>query len=164
MASAVVGNYMSSEGNRPSDDELTENFLSHEGQFDEVVEMLTADRRTLRLESDKVIDLKSLSILLPSAARMDVYRGLLQQISVADLRYFPGTGKVILLLKPGEEDAWGSSKSYVYLPDGEPQPLIQQHGYYWRGPALTFLTGDWRIRGNWFVHYNMAISLRFSPN
>lgn len=163
IASAVVANYVSSERNGPSDAELTANFLSHEVQFNEVEEMLTSDRRTLRLGSDKVIDLKSLTALLPRAERMGAYRSLLRQISVADLRYFPGSGEAILLLKPGERDTWGSSESYVYLPHDEPRPVVQHRSYYWRGPGLTFVTEDRRIRGHWFVHYNAAISLGFSP-
>lgn len=163
MALAAVANYMSGGRSRPGDEELTANFLSHEAQFDEVAEMLTSDGRSLRLRSGNAVDLKSLSVLLPRASRMQAYRRLLQQISAADFRYFPGTGKVILLLEPGAKGTWGSSKSYLRLPHGEPQPVVQRSGYYWHGPGLTFLTGDRRIKGDWFVHYDVAISLGFSP-
>jgi hypothetical protein len=159
----AVANYMSGGTSRPGDAELTANFLSHEVQFDEVAEMLTSDGRSLRLRSGNSVDLKSLSVLLPRASRMGAYRRLLQQISAADFRYFRGTGKVILLLKPGAKGARGSSKSYLYLPHGEPQPVVRHSSYYWRGPGLTFLTENRRIKGDWFVHYDVAISLGFSP-
>lgn len=163
MAAAVVTDYTSNESSMPSDEDLTANFLSHKVEFNEIEAMLTSDRRTLRLGGDKVIDLKGLAALAPSAARMDTYRRLLRQISVADLRYFPSSGEVILIPEPGERDSWVSSKSYIYLPYGEPQPTVQHRDYPWRGPGLTFLTGDRRITGNWLVHYNAVTPLGVSP-
>jgi hypothetical protein len=163
LALTLVAGYSVNRRNQPSDEELTANFLSHESKFDELVEMLDSDRRSLRLGARESIDLAELSAVLVSAARRDAYKGLLQQISVADLRYFPGSGKVILLPAAGQTNIEGSSKSYVYMMGGQPQPVIAHHGYYYRGPGVYFVTGDRQIKGPWFIHYDTMIALAFSP-
>jgi len=163
LALAMFADYSINRRNQPSDEELTENFLSHEAQFDELLEMLDSDRRSVPLEGGESIDLSGLSAVLASAARTDLYKGLLRQIRVADLRYFPGSGKVVLLPAAGQTNVEGSSKSYVYMMGGQPQPVVAHHGYYLRGPAVYFVTGDRHVKGAWFIHYDTMIALAFSP-
>lgn len=163
LAVTLVADYRVSRSNQPGDEELTANFRSHEAKFDELVEMLDSDRRSLPLGGGESIDLAGLSAVLASAARTDAYKDLLRQISVADLRYFPGCGKLVLLPAAGQTDIEESSKSYVRMMSGCLQPVIAHHGLYWRGPGVYFLAGDRRVKGSWFIHYDTMIALGFSP-
>jgi hypothetical protein len=160
---ALLATYTVNQQNQPGDEELASNFLSHQAAFEELVEMLLLDCRDLRLERGEVNDLKMLSTALDNARRVDKYKDLLKQISIAELRYFPSSGRLILLPDGAHRTGKGSSKSYVYLPDGLPEPLVKHHGYYLRGPGVSFLTGDRRIKGDWYIHYDTMITLAFSP-
>ena len=149
--------------NQRSDEELSENLLAHEAKFNELVEMLGSDCRSLPPGAGESIDFAGLSAVVTSAARMEIYKRLLRQISVADLRYFPGSGKLILLPATAQTNIAGSSKSYAYMVGGQPQPVVAHHGYNWRGPGVYLLTGDRRIKGFWFIHYDTMMTLGFSP-
>jgi hypothetical protein len=149
--------------NQPSDEELSENLLTHETKFNELVEMLASDCRSLPPGAGESIDLAGLSAVVTSAARMDIYKRLLRQIFVADLRYFPGSGRLILLPIAAQTNIHGSSKSYAYIVGGQPQPVVAHHGYNWRGPGVYFVTGDRRVKGFWFIHHDTMITLAFSP-
>jgi len=161
-ALAVLATCEVDPGNRPGDAELTANFLSHETTFNELVQMLDGDRRTLALEGETPIDVAALSRLGASAARAQTYSGLLRQISVADLRYFPDSGKLILL-PDRQANLPRPSKSYLYLPHAQPQPVVRHHGYNWRGPGVYVVTGDRPLKGSWFIHYDTVIQVAFSP-
>jgi hypothetical protein len=132
-------------------------------QFNELVAMLDSDCRSLTTAAGESIDLAGLSAVVTSAARKDIYERLLRQISVADLRYFPGSGRLILLPAAAPTDIQGSSKSYVYMAGGQQQPVVAHPGYNWRGPGVHFLTGDRRVEGFWYIHYDSMITLAFSP-
>jgi len=97
------------------------------------------------------------------AARKDTYKRLLRQISVADLRYFPGSGRLLLLPAAAQTNIQGSSKSYAYMAGGQQQPVVAHQGYNWRGPGLRVLTGDRQVEGFWFIHYDTVITLAFAP-
>jgi hypothetical protein len=159
----LLAAYTVDQQNQPGDGELVNNFLSHQAAFEELVEMLGFDCRALRRERRDVKNLEMLSRVVDSTGRMDIYRDLLQRISVADLRYFPNSGKLILLPIAAHRTAKGSSKSYEYLPEGRPDRFVQRHGYYWRGPGVYFLTDDRRIKGDWYIHHDMMITVSFSP-
>ena len=88
----VLSTHVANQENHPSDEELAANFFSHEARFDELVQMLTTDYPRLAAKGDAGIDLTTVASLATNAARSGVYRGLLQQISVEDLRYFPTPG------------------------------------------------------------------------
>jgi hypothetical protein len=163
VALTTVATHAINQRNQPSDEELSENLLAHETKFNELVEMLDSDCRSLPPAAGESIDLAGLSAVVTSAARKDMYKRLLRQISVADLRYFPGSGRLILLPAAAQTNIQGSSKSYVYMAGGQPQPVVAHHGYNWRGPGLHFLTGDRRVEGFWFIHYDTTITLAFSP-
>ena len=160
---ALLAAYTVNQQNQPGDEQLASNFLSHQAVFEELLEMLLLDCRDLRLERGEVTDLKMLSTALDSARRVDMYKDLLKQISIADLRYFPRSGRLILLPDGANRTGKSWSKSYVYLPDGLSEPLVKHHGYYMRGPGVSLLTGDRRIKGDWYIHYDTMITLAFSP-
>jgi hypothetical protein len=149
--------------NLPSDQELSANLLAHETKFNELVAMLDTDCRSLPPGAGESIDLAGLSAVVTSAARKDTYERLLRQISVADLHYFPGSGRLILLPAGAQPNIQGSSKSYVYMAGDQQQPVVAHHGYNWRGPGLHYLTGDRRVEGFWYIHYDTMITLAFSP-
>lgn len=148
--------------NRPSDAQLRSNFLSHEAAFEDLVRMLDRDKPTLAAGRTAVIDLSALAGLGTSAARTGRYRRLLRRISVADFRYFTDSGKLILV-PDGQQDLRRPSKSYLYLPHGQPQPFVQDHGYDWRGPGIYLVTGDRPLRGPWFIHHDMTMELAGLP-
>jgi hypothetical protein len=150
------------QGNRPSDAALTTDFFAHEAAFDALVRMLVADHPATAAKGAAAIDLQTLARPDMSAARFATYRRLLQQISVANLRYFPDSGKLILL-PDGEEDLERPSESYVYLPHAQPQSFVQHHGYYLHGPGMDILTGDRQLKGPWFIRHEVTIEVAVTP-
>lgn len=159
---AVLSTGYVNQGAEQSDQELTANFFSHETRFDELVQMLTADRSRLAAQGKTSIDLATVARRGTSVARLRRYRGLLQQISVEDFRYFPDSGKLVLAPN-GRGIPKRPSKSYLYLPRAQPQSLAQYHGYTWRGPAVYVLTGDRPLKGSWFIHHDSAVAVAISP-
>jgi len=130
------------QANHPGDAELTANFLAHEAAFDQVVQMAPTDRR--------------------SPAGSSAYRHLLQQISVADVRYHPDSGE-LMLVPNGEENQERPSESYVYLPNGRPESFIQHHGYYLHGPGADIVTSDSRLKGSWFIRHELTMQVAVTP-
>ena len=159
----TVATHTINQRDQPSDEQLSENLLAHVTKFNELVQMLDSDCRSLPPGAGESIDLAGLSAVVTSTTRKDTYKRLLRQISVSDLRYFPGSGRLILLPAAAQTSIQGSSKSYVYMAGAQPQPVVAHHGYNWRGPGLHFLTGDRRVEGPWFIHYDTMITLAFSP-
>ena len=159
---AVLATGHVDQGNRPSDQELTANFFSHEARFDELVQMLTADRPRLAAKGRTSVDLATMARLGTSVARFEMYRGLLRQISVEDLRYFPDSGKLVLALN-SQDVRERPAKSYLYLPRAQPQSLAPYHGYTWRGPGVYILTGDRPLKGSWFIHHDGAVAVAITP-
>jgi len=149
--------------NEPSDAELSENLAAHEIQFNELVAMLTLDCRGVSAGAGESLDLRAVSEVVTDVARKDTYTRLLREISVADLRYFPDSGKLILVPADAHTDIWGSSKSYAYWAGGQPQPIVAHHGYNPRGTGSYVLTGDRRVKGSWFIHYDTVIRLGVAP-
>jgi hypothetical protein len=134
--------YDVNQADRPSDAELTANFLAHEAAFDRLVQMLSTDRG--------------------SVAGKGAYRRLLQQISVADLHYFADSGKIILV-PDGEENRERPSESYVYLPNAQPDSFIQHHGYYMHAPGVDTVTRDSRLKGSWFIRHEITMEVAVTP-
>ena len=132
---SIFGGHEINQGNQPSDEELTANFFTHEATFDELAAM---------------------------PVRPETYRSLLRQISVADLRYFPESGELILI-PDGQENLQHPSKSYVYLPHAQPQSFAEHHIYYWRGPGVNIVTGDLPLKGDWFIRHDMTIAVAVTP-
>lgn len=147
---------------QPSDRQLTTSFFSHRAKFDELVQMLATDRSSLAAKGAAAVDLATMTRLDANGIRFGMYRGLLQQISVGDLRYFPGSGKLILV-PDGRKSLQPPSKSYLYLPHGRPESLVPYYGYDWRGPAMYILTDDRPLKGGWYIHHDMTIEVAIPP-
>lgn len=147
---------------QPSDEELAANFSSHEAGFAELVEMLTADSQHPAAKGEASIDLATVARLTTSATRFRAYEGLLRQIAVHDFRYFPDSGKLVLV-PDGEGNPEQPSKSYLYLPHAHPQTLTRYHGYMWRGPGSYIVAGDHRLKESWFIHHDMTVKVAISP-
>jgi hypothetical protein len=162
LALSVLDTYDVNQGNQPTDEVLTTNFVAHEAAFDELVQMLSADHASLAAKGAAVVDLTTLAGLDTNAVRSRMYRRLLQQISVADLRYFPGSGKLILV-PDGQENLERPSKFYLYLPRARPQSFVQHHAYYWRGPGVDILTGDRPLKGLWYIRHELTIEVAVIP-
>lgn len=159
---AVFATYDVNQESQPSDEALTANFFSHEARFDELVQMLAADHPSPTAAGAAGIDLATVAGLDEDAARLRMYRGLLRQISVADLRYFPDSGKLVLV-PDGQKNLERPSKSYLYLPHAQPQSLVQFHGYDWRVPGIYIRTGDRPLKGSWFIHHDMTMEVAVAP-
>jgi hypothetical protein len=148
--------------NEPSDEALTTNFLSHEARFDELARMLASDHLSAAAKGATGIDLAAVARLDENPARVTLYSGLLRQISVVDFRYFPDSGRLILM-PDGQDSLKGPSKFYLYLPHGRPQPLLPYYGADWRVPGIYILTGDRRLGGSWFIHHEMTMEVAVPP-
>jgi hypothetical protein len=145
--------------NRATEEDLAANFRANEAHFAELIDLLAEDRERLRLEP---IDLAALSHDLP-AARARIYEELLGRIAVADIRYFTASGELILLPEGGPANTNAAPRWYRYLPQGEPEPIAQHHGYAWRGPGMYSLSGDRPLESRWFIHHNKLVEVAFAP-
>lgn len=159
---AVSATYEVNRKNEPSDEALTTNFLSHEARFDELVRMLASDQLSAAAIEATGIDRATGARLDENPARVTVYSGLLRQISVVDFRYFPDSGRLILV-PDGQDNLEGPSKFYLYLPHGQPQPLVPYYGSDWRTPGIYILTGDRQLRGSWFIHHEKTMQVAVPP-
>jgi hypothetical protein len=159
---SVFGTYDVNQRSQPGDEALTTDFFAHEAAFDELVRMLSTDYPGLAAKRAGAIDLATIARLGTKSVRFGIYGRLLQQISVADLRYFPDSGKLILV-PDGGENLEEPSKYYVYLPHAQPQAFAQHHAYYWRGPGVAILTGDLPLRAGWFIRHDMTIEVAVTP-
>jgi hypothetical protein len=159
---SVFSTYDVNQRSEPSDEALTTDFFAHEAAFDELVRMLSTDYPSLARKGAGAIDLATIARLDTKSVRFGIYRRLLQQISVADLRYFPDSGKLVLV-PDGRENLQEPSKYFVYLPHAQPQAFVQHHAYYWRGPGVDILTGDLPLRAGWFIRHDMTIEVAVTP-
>jgi hypothetical protein len=146
----------------PSEEELIAIFISHEADFEELAQMLDSDRARLLLGGETV-ELSELGTTGVSPPRIGHYDSLLRKIGVKSFRYFPRSGNIILPVSDTGDSRPGCSKSYRYLPRAQPEPLGYHRGYAWRGPGIYILTGDRRIKGQWFVHHDTTLGIGFSP-
>jgi hypothetical protein len=140
LSFGVLGTYDVNQRDRRSDEELTAEFFAHEAVFDELVKVLAAG----------------------PGGNAEIYKRLLRQISVADARYFPDSGKLILV-PDGQENLEPPSRFYVYLPHGQPQSFLQNHGYYWRGPGVDIVTRDLPLKAGWYIRHDTTIEVAVTP-
>jgi hypothetical protein len=146
----------------PSEEELIATFLSHQADFLELVQMLDSDHGRLSLTGEAV-ELSDLETAGASATRIGHYESLLRRIDVKSFRYIPRSGNIILAVSERSGSRPGCSMSYRYLPRDEPQRLVYHRGYGLRGPGIVVLTGDRRMKGQWFIHHDTTLGVGFSP-
>jgi hypothetical protein len=162
VAAAIVAlsAYSAARVSRPTDEELTARFLLHEADFQALLQMLDSDRRKLPT-GDGPFDVADL--VAAGAARQGDYQVLLAKIDATDVRYFPRSGNLVLTVAQSGEHFTDTKKSYLYLSHEQPQPLLHHPSYAWRGPGIYFVTGDHRIKGQWFIHHDGTVVVAFAP-
>jgi hypothetical protein len=156
----ALSGYSAARGSHPTDDELTARFLSHEADFHALVQMLDSDRGILPL-ADGPFGLAEL--VAAGAARKGDYATLLAKIDATNIRYFPRSGNVVLPVAQSDNHFADTKKSYLYLNREQPQPLLHHPSYAWRGPGIYFVTGDHRIKGQWFIRHDGTVAVEFAP-
>jgi hypothetical protein len=122
--------------------------------------MLDSDRRKLPL-TDEPFDLADL--VAAGASNEGDYKVLLAKIDATNVRYFPRSGNVVLPVAQPREHFTDIKKSYRYLSREQPQPFLPHPSYAWRGPGIYFVTGDHRIKGQWFIHHDGTVVIAFAP-
>jgi hypothetical protein len=156
----VVAGYSVSADGHPTDDELTARFLAHEADFQTLAIMLDSDRRRLPLRPEP-FDLADLVATGVSTARAGDYESLLARIDARNFRYFAQSGNVALPVSESGDGLPGSARSYLYLSSDQPQRFLYHRTYGWRGPGVYFVTGDYRIKGRWFIHHEGIVLVAF---
>jgi hypothetical protein len=146
----------------PSDQDLAAEFFAHQERFDELADMLNADHGVLSQTRVTAIDLPALERTL-GHSRTKQYVAILKKISVVDLRYFPASGKILLLPTGASADIEGAAKTYLHLPTGQAEPLFRHDGYHLRGPGIYLVTGDRPLRQSWFIHHNTTVNITYAP-
>ena len=163
VALTLCAGYAATARSRPSDDELTVRFFSHESDFQSLVQILESDRgRLLSLgaESYEFTDFVPTS---DGTTHLADYKVLLAKIGSANFRYFPRSGNLILPASRSGDSFAETNKSYLYLSRQEPQPLWRHQSGSWRGPGVYSVTGDQHIKGRWFIHHDGTLVVAFSP-
>ena len=161
-AFAVLAFYAADRCSQPTDDELTERFISHESDFEALAPLLDSDCRRLPPEA-KSCELTDLEASGLGAGRVADYRLRLARIGATSFSYEPGPGNLSLPVSIAGNHPGDTSKSYLYLGHQAPQPLLHHPSYALRGPGIYRLTGDHRIKGQWFIHHDGTVVVAFAP-
>jgi hypothetical protein len=147
-----------------SDEELTARFLSHESDFQSLVQSLDSDCRRMPPGAESC-ELGDLAPAGTDTARVEDYRRLLAKISATNFRYFPESGDLILPVSNSGQRFAEAGRFYLYLNHEERAHLLVhrrlRQSYGWRGPAIYFIAGDHRIKGRWFLHYDQTVVAAF---
>jgi hypothetical protein len=157
----LLASYAATRASHPTDEELTARFLSHESDFLALGSMLDSDCGRLP-HGAEVCELGDLVPAGVGAARMGDYQALLARIGATNFHYFPRSGTLDLPVSRSGDNLTETRKSYLYLSRDEPQPLLRHQSYAWRGPGIYFVTGDHRIKGNWFIHHDGTVVIAFA--
>lgn len=152
--------YSAARSSHPTDEELTARFLSHEADFQALLQMLDSDHRRMPLP-DEPFDLPDL--VAAGVARRSDYEVLLARIGATNVRCYPQSGNVVLPVSRSGAHFAETKKSYLYLSREQPKPLLQHPSYSWRGPGIYFVTGDHPIKGQWFIHHDATVVVSFAP-
>jgi hypothetical protein len=159
----MLAGYTTAARNHPTDEELTESFRSHESAFQSLVQVLDTDRgRLLSLGGDSY-EFTDLVAADAGTPHLKDYKDILARIGSANFRYFPRSGNLILPASRSGDNIADTTKAYLYLSRGEPQPLLRHQSVSWRGPGIYFFTGDRRIKGRWFIHHEGTWVVAFAP-
>jgi hypothetical protein len=158
----VLAGYSVSRGSHPTDEELTARFLSQPLEFEALRQMLDSDRGRLPLGAGP-FDLTDLVAAGASTARMGHYEAVLARIGARNFRYSPQSGNLVLPIRTSADSFANSTKSYLYLSRDDPQPLLYRRSYGWRGPGAYWVSGDYRIKGRWFIRHDGTVVVAFAP-
>jgi hypothetical protein len=156
----ALSGYSAARAGHPTDEELTARFLSREADFQALLHMLDSDGKRLPL-TDGPFDLADL--VAAGAGHKGDYKAILARIDATNVRYFPRSGNVVLSVAQSGEHFADAKKSYLYLSHDQPQALLRHPSYALRGPGIYFVTGDHRIKGQWFIHHDGTVVIAFAP-
>jgi hypothetical protein len=162
-ALVLLAGYAAAARSHPTDEELTARFLAHESNFQALAQILDSDRGRLLSLGVESFEFADFAPAGAGSAHIADYKGLLARIGATDFRYFPRSGNLILSVSRSGDNFAETRKSYLYLSHEEPQPLLHQHSYSWRGPGIYFVTGDHRIKGRWFIHHDGTVVVALAP-
>jgi hypothetical protein len=146
----------------PTDEDLAANFSEHAALFDELIHMIGADRQALWASERESVALIELDELL-GHERQQQYAEILKDMSVRDFQLELPSGDLALLPQGARGDAETATKTYLYRPQGDPEPLERYHGYGFRGPGTYLVTGDHPLSKGWSVHHRAMLQIAFSP-
>jgi len=73
-------------------------------------------------------------------------------------------GNVVVPVCEAGDCPAGATDFYLYLGDGEAEPLHARHSSGgWRGPGVYLVTGDRHIKGRWYIHHSQTMVVAFAP-
>ena len=162
-ALALYSGYSVSARSHPTDDDLIVKFLSNESDFQSLVHILEADRGSLLSLGGESYEFTDHLPTGAAAVHWADYKALLARIGLTNFRYFPRSGNLILPASMSPDNSAEIRRSYLYLVNNDPEPLLRYASDSWRGPGIHFTTGDRRIKGNWFIHHEGTLVVAFSP-
>ena len=73
------------------------------------------------------------------------------------------SGNVVIPVGAQGESPAAATRFYVYLREGQPEPLENRPSGSWRGPGVYVVTGDRHIKGQWYIHHNRTVVVAFAP-
>jgi hypothetical protein len=73
------------------------------------------------------------------------------------------SGNVVIPVGAAGESPAAATRFYVYLREGQPEPLGNRPSGSWRGPGVYVVTGDRHIKGQWYIHHNRTWVVAFAP-
>lgn len=138
---------------RPADKELAARFFAHEADFQRLLVMLHSDGGRLIGAGEPA----GLRDLVAGGANGESYRLLLATLGATDLQYFPKSGRILVRIATSDVGFTGMNKYYLYTGDGASKPSFPAQRYPVRAPGVAPTSGDFQIRGGWFVHREGAV-------
>ena len=73
------------------------------------------------------------------------------------------SGNVVIPVGAAGESPAAATRFYVYLREGQPEPLGNRPSGSWRGPGVYVVTGDRHIKGQWYIRHNRTVVVAFAP-
>jgi hypothetical protein len=135
-----------------SDDQLISNFKTHEAEFNQLLEMIRADKELLRVDNNwtKPEDPKTIGV---SDERIATYRNIFRKLDIPRGFYFyPESGEAMFISSAQGLAVSGSTKCYLWLKEPPPN-LVDSIDTYRAKPGATYPV--WRhITGNWYLMFD----------
>jgi hypothetical protein len=135
-----------------SDEELIANFKTHEAEFNQLRDMIMADKYLYRVDYNwtKPEDPKTIGV---SDERIATYRKMFVKLGIPRGFYFyPDSGEVKFLSSAQGLSVSGSSKSYVWLKQ-TPSGLVDSIDTHRTKPGATYPVYR-HITGNWYLEFD----------
>ena len=140
---------------RPTDASMIAIFQQHESDFDALVEMVESDRKALPPNTLRA-DLSGFKAAGIKPSRLEHYRHILSRLGAIRFDYFPLSKGIYVELWIVGLSISSSSKSFLYLPSGDPGQLVDDTDHYIPQDDEYPTEIDRRINGNWFIHFDAS--------